>query len=97
MKNANVDSCVVVKKNDEDDGEVPYVYLILNERVNSDNMSLQIINEIKQLCSKELPEYYIPNNFKIISQFPYTKNGKLDLLKLENMANSEQKEMTKSL
>lgn len=97
MKNTNVDSCVVVKKNDEEDGEVPYVYLILNERVNSDNMNLQIINEIKQLCSKELPEYYIPNNFKIISQFPYTKNGKLDLLKLEDMANNEQKEMLKSL
>lgn len=97
MKNNNVDSCVVVKKIDEEDGEVPYVYLILNDRVNNDSMKLQVIEEIQLLCKKELPEYYIPNNFKIISQFPYTKNGKLDLLKLEDMANNEQKEMTKSL
>lgn len=97
MKNSDVNSCVVVKKNDEIDGEVPYVYLVLNEKIKDDIIKMQVLKKIQQLCQKELPEYYIPNNYKIISQLPYTKNGKIDLLKLEDMANEEQNKISKSL
>ena len=83
MKNAKIENCAVVKAPDIDDGEIPFVYLVLKEK-NVDVNS--IIVEVKSLCQKELPEYYLPSQFIVVNTLPYTKNNKLDLVRLESEA-----------
>ena len=58
---------------------------------NSYEMILRMLKEINEMCLTELPEYYVPefNNFVIVKELPYTKNGKLDLVSLEKIASSE--------
>ena len=83
MKNTHTENCAVVKAPDIDDGEIPFVYLVLKEK----NVDINnIIVEIKALCQKELPEYYLPSQFIVVNTLPYTKNNKLDLVRLESEA-----------
>lgn len=83
MKNTHIENCAVVKAPDIDDGEIPFVYLVLKEK----NVDINnIIVEIKALCQKELPEYYLPSQFIVVNTLPYTKNNKLDLVRLESEA-----------
>ena len=37
-----------------------------------------VINEIKQQCLSELPNYMLPDNFVILKSMPHTLNGKVD-------------------
>lgn len=88
MKNSNVESCAVVKAPHEEDGETPFVYIVLKQ---SNINKSEILDEIRKMCASELPEYFIPefDNYSIIKELPHTKNGKLDLISLENMAANE--------
>lgn len=88
MKNENVESCAVVKAPHDEDGETPFVFIVLKENI---SYNTQILKEINEMCLTELPEYYVPefNNFVIVKELPYTKNGKLDLVSLEKIASSE--------
>lgn len=88
MKNKNVESCAVVKAPHDEDGETPFVFIVLKKNI---AFNTSILDEIKKMCLSELPEYYIPefNNFSIVEELPYTKNGKLDLIFLEKLAIDE--------
>ena len=44
----------------------------------SNDESQQIIEEIKERLSSELPEYMIPSYFIILDEFPITSGGKVD-------------------
>ncbi len=83
MQNKNVENCAVVKAPDINDGEIPFVYIVLKEK-NIDVNTL--ITELITACQKELPEYYVPNKFVTVNSLPYTKNNKLDLIYLEEEA-----------
>ncbi len=41
---------------------------------------------LRELCKKELPDYYMPGKFIFTEQFPYTSAAKVDYRKLEEMA-----------
>lgn len=80
----SVDFCVVVAKEHAEDVHTPFVYIVLKEK--KDN----VISDIFNLLKKELPEYEVPyeTDIEIIDQIPYTKLGKVDYKKLEELANS---------
>lgn len=88
MKNSNIDSCAVVKAPHEEDGETPFVYLVLKEKATNKG---EILDEVRKMCISQLPEYFVPefDNYLIVNELPHTKNGKLDLNLLENIAASE--------
>ena len=84
MTNDKVEYCAVVKAPHEEDGEIPFVYVVLKDQYLNDSDLVE--NELKDLCLKKLPEYYIPNNYSFVKSLPYTKNGKLDIISLEKDA-----------
>ena len=44
-----------------------------------------ILENIKEMCQKNLPEYYMPGLFTCIDQLPYTKNSKVDYKNVEQI------------
>lgn len=75
-----VESCVVVGCSN-DSGIYPKAYIVLKENV--DEEINVILNDIKEICKKELSIRAIPDEFEIISEVPYTQMGKPDYKKLE--------------
>ena len=43
----------------------------------------QIIKELRQMCTEELPEYVQPVGYKFLDAMPMTPVGKFDYRKLE--------------
>ena len=43
----------------------------------------QLIQELRQMCEEELPEYVQPVAYKFVSELPMTPVGKVDYRKLE--------------
>ena len=79
-KHPAVKNCCVVGANDECWVEVPIAYVELKPEYIHEKDS--ILNEIKNLCIKELKAYSVPSEF-IALEIPLTKMGKNDFKKLE--------------
>ena len=79
-----VDSCKVIGINDVEhsQGKLPKAHIVLKEEFKQD--SNKIIEEIKLLCSEQLPEYVQPVDYKIREELPLTPVGKVDYRALEN-------------
>ena len=75
-----VDSCVVVGVNGNN-GIYPKAFIVLKENI--DNNQEKVLNDIKEICLKNLSIRAIPDEFEIIEELPYTKMGKPDYKKLE--------------
>ena len=69
-----IDSCVVVKKEDESSHEFLCAYYQAEENVN--------IKEIYRFLEKLLPKYMIPQYFVKVKKWPYNHNGKIDIKQL---------------
>ena len=86
-----VSTCKVVGIDDKihNHGQVPKAYIVLKpEYVDSEN---QIIKEIKDMCYKSLPEYYVENSqYEKIDVLPLTPIGKVDFNALKEK-NKEKK------
>ena len=67
--------------------EVAKAYIVLNKGYYK---SEKLINELKDLCSKNLAHYAIPKEFEFRSSLPKTIVGKIDFNKLQN-ENKEEK------
>ena len=78
-KHDAIKMCVVVGKKDVKRLEIPKAYIVLNEGFNE----FKVIEEIKELCEKNLPKYSWPYEYEIIDEFPKTKVGKIDYKKLQ--------------
>lgn len=79
-----VQECVVVGVDDEKSLSVPMAYVVLNNK----NISFEsVVNQIKEKCIEELPDYEIPSYFQQIDKIPYTPNDKQDFRALEDMGN----------
>ena len=78
-----VHQCSVVGCTDKDhvQGRLPFVYVVLS--ADNDKKKRQIVRELRQLCTEELPEYVQPVGYKFISEMPLTPVGKFDYRKLE--------------
>jgi len=79
-----VKECVAVEVKDEVEEHVPMVYIILKDDVTDTETVKQSIYD---KCHSELKEYEIPKYFRIVSELPYTQNGKYDFRLLEKQGN----------
>lgn len=79
-----VKECVAVEVNDKEEEHVPMVFILLNEGHKDESA---IIESILKKCEKELKAHEIPKHIKIVSELPYTQNGKYDFRALEKIGN----------
>ena len=70
--------------NDKKEEHVPMVFILLNEGHKDESA---IIESILKKCEKELKAHEIPKHIKIVSELPYTQNGKYDFRALEKIGN----------
>lgn len=84
-------SCVVgVDDLKHGSGHVPYVNVVKSPDTNlTDN---QIIEAIKEECSKKLTEKYCIDKIEILDEIPLTPVGKVDYRKLEKICNEKIRE-----
>ncbi len=80
----DVKECVAVEVKDEIEEHVPMVYILLKDDVNDTETAKQSIYD---KCRSELKEYEIPKHFQIVTELPYTQNGKYDFRRLESQGN----------
>ena len=84
-------SCVVgVDDLKHGSGHVPYVNVVKSPDTSlTDN---QIVETIKEECSKKLTEKYCIDKIEILDEFPLTPVGKVDYRKLEKICNEKNRE-----
>ena len=71
-------------------GHVPYVNVVKSPDTSlTDN---QIVETIKEECSKKLTEKYCIDKIEILDEFPLTPVGKVDYRKLEKICNEKNRE-----
>ena len=81
---ASVKQCAVVGKPDGERGYLAVAYVVPH----GSNVP-QIMNELTELCRKELPETSWPAAYHFVEQLPTTPAGKVDFRALERMAADE--------
>ena len=79
-----VHQCSVVGCADQDhvQGRLPFVYIVLTPAA-AGVKKKQLIQELRQMCEEELPEYVQPVAYKFVPELPMTPVGKVDYRKLE--------------
>ena len=79
-----VKECVAVEVKDKEEEHVPMAFVLLNEGYTD---KAAIIDDILKKCEKELKAHEIPKHIKIVTELPYTQNGKYDFRALEKQGN----------
>lgn len=91
LKNKEIKDCAVVAVNSKFNTKVLKCFISLKEKaINEKNY----IRSLKQDLIKELPEYMIPKEIRILDKLPLNPNGKIDkkyLKELENLSEENQK------
>lgn len=90
-RHASVMICSVIAVPHKYKKEVPKAFIVLNKGYKE---SENLINELKELCSKNLPKYAIPKDFEFRKSLPKTMVGKVDFRKLQE-ENNKQRESEK--
>ena len=83
-----VSDCAVVGRKSSMNGYTVIAFLILKKESHMQD-NAQIIEELNELCKRELPEHSLPKEFHIMEEFPKTIAGKTDFRKLEKMSNNK--------
>ena len=80
---SNIENCCVVacKDNDHSQGKLPIAYIVIKH--DSIGHEAEIVEELKSLCLRELPEYAQPCDYVVIPKLPVTPIGKIDYRALE--------------
>lgn len=91
LKHPMVETCKVVGVRDlaYSQGKLPKAHIVLKESSTVDENL--ILEELKNLCLKELPEYTQPVDYQIEKELPLTAIGKVDYVKLEELDNKNLK------
>ena len=63
----------------------PKAFVVMKDDVSRNSAE----EEIMEICEQNLPEYMIPDIIEFVDDLPRTPRGKVDYLKLEEMANTE--------
>lgn len=77
-----VKECVAVAVPDQEDGEVPMLYIVLH----NDYEENSVREKIEEICKSKIKGRAIPKYIQYIREIPYTSNNKQDFRKLEQMA-----------
>lgn len=89
-KNPAIDSIATVGIADDIEGHVPMIHIVLKpEYVTKEQ---EVIDELNQIAKDKLPEYYLPLRYSFDESLPFTKNEKIDFVKLR--ADDEAKDKT---
>lgn len=82
MTHPGVESCCVVGIDDIEhcQGKLPKVHFVLKTKVGE---SKQVLEQIKEICQKQLPEYLQPVEYQERKEMPLTSIGKIDYRALE--------------
>ena len=75
-----VKECVAVEVKDKEEEHVPMAFVLLNDGYTDETA---IVDDILKKCEKELKAHEIPKHIKIVTELPYTQNGKYDFRALE--------------
>lgn len=78
-----VKECVAIAVPDTEYGEVPMVFLVLDEKAKGNPD--EILERVKIVCRRELKEKAVPRYFEIIDSIPYTSNNKQNFRLLEEL------------
>lgn len=76
--------CIGVKKAEFSNGMIPVAFITLKENLSKRNS--EVIEELKELSLKELPERDIALDYIVIDTMPITNAGKVDYRALEKLA-----------
>ena len=68
--------------------EVPKAYIVLKKGYRANN---EIIEQLKELCKKNLPKYALPYEYEFRKSLPRTLVGKVDFRKLQQENNEYRK------
>ena len=79
---------VAIKDPDHAQGLLPHVFL--RKKADCTISDDELIKKVRATCEKEIPEYCLPYSYSMISDVPYTKIGKIDYIKLAEMAANRQ-------
>ncbi|MDO5568666.1 MAG: class I adenylate-forming enzyme family protein [bacterium] len=79
-----VKECVVVGVGDEKSLSVPMAFIVLSDET---IFFEDVLQQIKDKCIEDLPDYEVPSYFQQIDKIPYTPNDKQDFLTLEKLGN----------
>lgn len=96
-----VDSCKVVAIADQEhsQGKLPKAHIVLKPQYKGKEK--MIMEQIKLLCSEQLPEYVQPVDYKFRESLPLTSVGKIDYISLEkedaNIKNSSSQVLSKKI
>lgn len=83
---AIVSSCVVaIDDQDHSQGSLPLVYAVIHPKY--DGTKEELIDQLSELCQRELPEYVQPVEYRFIDSLPLTPIGKVDYRSLEQETN----------
>lgn len=87
MTHPAVEACKVIGVKDPDfpRGMLPKAYIVISKDKREN--SAAILNEIRDVCNKHLPEYQIPITYVSRNELPLTSVGKIDLKALEEVEN----------
>lgn len=87
MTHPAVEACKVIGVKDPDfpRGMLPKAYIVISKDKREN--SAAILNEIRDVCNKHLPEYQIPVAYVSRNELPLTSVGKIDLKALEEVEN----------
>lgn len=85
LKHPSVEECCAVCISKDDNTYTPIVYIVLK---NTNFAQSEIAKEISLICKEDLPEYAHPAKYNFIDKLPRNAMGKVDYLKLENLANT---------
>jgi len=77
----NVFDCVVVARLKENSANYEAIAFIIKEQIDID-----ISEELKAICAKEVPTYMQPVEYRFVEDFPHTPIGKVDFRALEKEA-----------
>lgn len=92
----DVSECKVVGCRDftESQGELPKAFIILKETTRDESI---ILEEIKEICERELAEYSLPFDYEIREKFPVTAIGKINTIALREETESKSQSKKKVL
>lgn len=79
--------CSVIPEPHKYKGEVAKAFIVLNKAYKESD---ELINELRELCKKNLPKYSLPHDYEFRKSLPKTMVGKVDFRKLQ-MENNEKR------
>ena len=81
LKLPEIENCAIVGVDDSVERKVPVIHIVLSE--NNTLSKQEIVKKIKEIVTKNLPEFNVPVKYVFRESMPLTSINKIDFKKLE--------------